>query len=214
MYNPSQFQETDLSVLHDVIRQSGLSTLVTWGESGLEASHVPMFLDPSCGPYGAVLGHLSRANGQWRSYTPMVQSLAMFMGPDCYITPSWYPSKAETGRVAPTWNYVAVHAYGDLEIVDDPGAVLAIVSQLTNQHEEKRSTPWAVSDAPPDYVQAQVKGIIGFRLSITRIEGKWKMSQNRTPTDRQGVIDGLTRNNGHDEQQVLKVMQDRAARGN
>lgn len=206
MYNPSHFQENRLSVLHDAIRQSGLPTLVTWGENGLEASHVPMFLDPTHGPYGAILGHLSRGNTQWRSYTPMVQSLAMFMGPDCYVTPSWYPSKAETGRAVPTWNYIAVHAYGDLEIIDDPGAVLAIVSQLTNLHEQKRIDPWAVSDAPPDYVQSQLKGIVGFRLAISRIEGKWKLSQNRTPQDRQGVMDGLASEDGFSEELVLRAM--------
>jgi transcriptional regulator len=138
-----------------------------------------------------LLGHISRANPQWRETAPEIEALAIFTGPDAYISPGWYPSKQETGKVVPTWNYVAVHAYGTIEFFDEADALRDVVNRLTNRQEAGRDEPWAVTDAPDDFVQAMLKGIVGFRLPIARLEGKWKMSQNRNAADRDGAIAGL-----------------------
>ncbi len=190
VYVPPHFKLTDLALLHDAIRTAGLPTLVSLGADGLIASHVPMLLDADAGPNGTLIGHLAKANPQARE--PAVgQAMAIFQGPDAYITPGWYETKRETGKVVPTWNYVAIHAYGPLELFDDAEPLLEVVTRLTNRHEGSRAAPWAVSDAPADFIQAQLKGIVGFRLPIARIDGKVKMSQNRTVQDRAGVIEGL-----------------------
>ena len=195
MYMPPAFAETRLPVLHDAIRGAGLANLVTVGAAGttagLFATPLPFLLDPEAGPHGTLLGHLARANPQWRSFDPAVEALAMFQGPDSYITPSWYETKRETGKVVPTWNYVTVHAYGTLEVFEDAADLLEAVTRLTHRHEAARPDPWAVNDAPAPFIQSQLKGIVGIRLVITRIEGKWKMSQNRSVADRGGVVAGL-----------------------
>lgn len=191
MYTPPAFAETRLPVLHDAIRGAGLANLVTMGSGGLLATPLPLLLDADAGPHGTLLGHLARANPQWRTFDPGVEALAIFKGPDSYITPSWYETKRETGKVVPTWNYVTVHAYGRLEVFEDAGALLEAVTRLTERHENARPAPWAVDDAPPDFIRSQLKGIVGLRLAITRIEGKWKMSQNRPAADREGVAAGL-----------------------
>lgn len=206
MYMPPAFAETRLPVLHEAIRQSRLTSLVTLNETGLEASQVPVLVDPSEGEFGTIYGHLARANPQWRGVQQAVPALAIATGPDAYISPSWYATKQQTGKVVPTWNYVVVHAYGRIEFIEDAKALLAIVSRLTNHHEEKRAEPWSVSDAPEDYIQGQLKGIVGFKLAITRIEGKWKLSQNRSAEDRGGVIEGLQDGGGPAETAIAGLM--------
>jgi transcriptional regulator len=208
VYIPPHFNEERVEVLHQLIREHGLATLVTYGPSGLIASHVPLVLDTSsvgadadaaasagvgvgAAHLGALRGHLSRANQQWRDYSPEVPALAIFAGPQHYITPSWYPAKAEHGKVVPTWNYIVVHAYGRLETYDDRESLLANVEALTTHHEAKRAEPWKVSDAPASYVDAQLKGIIGISLRIDRLEGKWKISQNRSAADQASVAAAL-----------------------
>lgn len=202
MYIPPHFNEERLEVLHQLIREHGLATLVTYGASGLIASHVPLVLDTSDSDasgasgasgarYGTLRGHLSRANQQWRDYSPEVPALAIFAGPQHYITPSWYPAKAEHGKVVPTWNYIVVHAYGRLETYDDRESLLANVEALTTHHEASRPAPWKVSDAPASYIDAQLKGIIGISLRIDRLEGKWKISQNRSAADQASVAAAL-----------------------
>jgi transcriptional regulator len=191
LYVPPAFKQSDLAILHDAIRQSGLATLVSLGADGLIASHVPMMLDADAGPNGTLIGHLARANPQGRGAAPGVDALAIFQGPDFYVTPSWYATKRETGKVVPTWNYVAIHAHGPLELFDDADELLDVVTRLTNRHEGTRASPWAVTDAPADFIKAHLKGIVGFRLPIARLDGKWKMSQNRPLADRTGVADGL-----------------------
>jgi transcriptional regulator len=190
MYVPSQFSEDRKEVLHEAIRQAGLVTLVTMTADGLIASHVPMLLDAESGPNGTLYGHLARANPQ-ATAEPIAPALAIFTGPDAYITPSWYATKREHGRVVPTWNYVAIHAYGPLEMFDDAERLRALVSRLTDRQEAPRAQPWAVTDAPEAFVQGQLKGIRGFVLPIERLQGKWKMSQNRPEADRAGVAAGL-----------------------
>ncbi|HEY0910827.1 MAG TPA: FMN-binding negative transcriptional regulator [Bradyrhizobium sp.] len=191
MYIPTQFREHDVPTIHTAIRQAGLATLVTSGPDGLIATPLPLLLDPEPGPYGTLHGHVAKANPQWQRSAGDSEALAMFIGPDAYISPSWYATKRETGKVVPTWNYVAIHAYGRAEFYSDSERLLALVTRLTNRHEDARAAPWAVNDAPPDFIQSQLKGIVGVELRITRLEGKWKMSQNRVAADREGVVEGL-----------------------
>jgi transcriptional regulator len=192
MYVPAHFNEDRPEILADAIRRAGLATLVTLGADGLIASHVPMLLDPDPAPHGTLLGHIARANPQWRDPASGTDALAIFTGPDAYITPSWYPAKQAHGRVVPTWNYVAIHAYGPVTFFDDPARLLDIVRRLTEREEAGRAAPWAVSDAPAEFVEGMLKAIVGFAVPIARLEGKWKMSQNRDAADRDGVAKGLT----------------------
>jgi transcriptional regulator len=191
VYVPAHFNEDCIDVLHALIRGTGLATLVSMTADGMIASHAPLMLDPNPAPYGTLFGHLAKANPHARVADPGVQTLAIFQGPDGYITPSYYAAKKEHGKVVPTWNYAAVHAYGTLEVFDDPDRLLSVVTRLTNLHETPRAQPWAVSDAPSDFVQGMLRGIVGIALPITRLEGKVKMSQNRPAADQAGVIDGL-----------------------
>ena len=190
MYTPPAFRLDDLPELHAVVRAARLATLVTATEEGLLATPLPLFLVPDEGPLGTLYGHLARANPQW-TRTPRGEALALFNGPDAYVTPSWYATKQEHGRVVPTWNYVAVQAHGEVEFFDDADRLLDVVTRLTALHESDRPEPWAVTDAPEAFVRSQLKGIVGLRLPVARLEGKRKMSQNRSAEDRAGVAAGL-----------------------
>lgn len=190
MYVPNANREDRLEILHKLMDEQPFTSLITVGSSGLFASHIPMVLEKN-GANGVLRGHLSRANMQWRDYSPSVEALAIFSGPQHYITPSWYPEKQETGRVVPTWNYVVVHAYGHLKVIEDGEWLMAHLRQLTTIHEAGSPVPWQVTDAPADYVASQLKGIVGLEMVIERIEGKWKVSQNRSERDREGVAKGL-----------------------
>ncbi|MBW4024902.1 MAG: FMN-binding negative transcriptional regulator [Proteobacteria bacterium] len=196
MYVPSQFREDRVEVLHAAIRAAPFANLVTMGAEGLEATPLPLMLDPVDGPQGSLIGHIARANPQWRTASGEQEALAIFSGPDSYISPSWYETKRQTGKVVPTWNYVAIHARGRISFFQDPEQLLDLVRRLTDRHEGERATPWAVSDAPPDFIQSQLRAIVGVRLEITALTGKWKMSQNRTPADRVGVVAGLRGDGG------------------
>ena len=211
MYLPSEFKEDRVPVLHEAMRAIAFGTLVTLGQNGMVASHIPLLLDEAPAPFGTLTGHLARANPQGHAAAPETEALAIFLGPQAYVTPSWYPSKAETGRVVPTWNYVAIHAYGRLRFIDDAAWKRAHVTRLTASQEGKRATPWAVSDAPADYLAGMLKGIIGFELPIARLQGKWKMSQNRKAEDRRGVIAGLGAEDGAGAAEVAAIMAARAA---
>ncbi len=189
MYLPPLFKEDRIDVLHDAIRRTGLAMLITNTADGLIASHVPMLLDAEPAPYGTLIGHLARPNPQGRG--AIGEALAVFQGPEAYITPSWYETKRKTGKVVPTWNYVAIHAYGTIEFFDDPERLRDVVTRLTERQETPRAAPWAVTDAPADFIDVMLKGIVGFAMPIVRLDGKWKMSQNRPPADRAGVVDGL-----------------------
>jgi transcriptional regulator len=189
MYIPAHFAEDRVPVLHDAIRAHGFATLVTMTAEGLIASHLPFLIDPSPAPYGTLIGHLARPNPQTRG--AIGEALAIFLGSDGYITPSYYATKRETGKVVPTWNYTAIHAYGTPRFIDDPGRLLDIVTRLTDRHEASRPAPWAVSDAPENFTRGMLNGIIGLEITITRLEGKRKQSQNRPEADRTGVIEGL-----------------------
>ncbi|MBZ9979310.1 FMN-binding negative transcriptional regulator [Mesorhizobium sp. BR-1-1-10] len=190
MYTPPAFRDDDKDSLMATIRAARLANLVTATADGPLATPLPLFLDETEGEHGVIHGHLARANPQWR--VPAISDgLAIFMGPDAYVTPAWYATKQETGKVVPTWNYAAVHAYGPVEFFEDADRLLEVVTRLTNLHEGARAAPWAVSDAPPDFIQSQLRGIVGLRMPVVRLEGKRKMSQNRNAADRAGVASGL-----------------------
>lgn len=190
MYTPPAFREDDTAVLHAEMRAARVAQFVTATAEGMIASPIPMFVEPSEGPYGTLYGHVARANAQWKT-APIGEAVALFMGVNAYVTPSWYPTKRETGMVVPTWNYVAVHAYGTVEFFEDADRLLGVVTRLTNMHEEGRAEPWAVTDAPDSFIRSQLRGIVGIRMPIARLEGKRKMSQNRNEADRAGVKAGL-----------------------
>jgi transcriptional regulator len=190
MYTPAHFREDGLAAQHEIIRAARLCNLVSQTPEGLIATPLPLLLDPAEGPFGTLYGHFARANPHWKCAADG-EALAIFMGPDAYVSPAWYATKAETGKVVPTWNYVAVHAYGPLETFDDADRLLDVVSRLSDRHEAPRANPWAVADAPADYVAGMLKGIVGLRMPITRIDGKRKLSQNRNDADRTGVAEGL-----------------------
>ncbi len=188
MYIPRHFAEDDPAVLHGLMRAHPLACRVVMGGAGLEANHIPLLLDAAT---GVLRGHVARANPLWRMAVPGLDALAVFQGEQAYITPSWYPAKAEHGKVVPTWNYEAVHVHGRLRAVEDRDWLLRLVSELTDEHESRRAAPWHVGDAPPDYVDGLLGAIVGIELTITRIEGKRKLSQNRADADREGVARGL-----------------------
>ena len=190
MYVPPAFREADRAVIHATMRAAGLASLVTATADGLICTPLPMLLAPDEGELGTLYGHVAKANPQWRE-PPAGDALAIFMGPDAYVTPSWYASKRVDGKVVPTWNYVAVHAYGPVEFFEEADRLLEVVTRLTDRHEGDRAERWAVADAPPDFIRAQLRGIVGLRLPIARIDAKRKMSQNRKPEDRAGVKAGL-----------------------
>jgi transcriptional regulator len=209
MYVPAHFKEDRVAVMHDAIRQYGFGTLVTFSGEEMEASHLPLLLDPEPAPLGTVLGHVARANPQWQRVKPGIEALAIFLGPNTYITPSWYPTKQQNGKVVPTWNYLAIHAYGTLSFYDDPVELRAHVARMTDTHESERAAPWALSDAPESFVQGMLRAIVGFKLRITRLEGKWKMSQNRPAQDVAGVLKGLAGEDGEVHEEVAEIVAER-----
>lgn len=191
MYVPRHFVEDRVEVLHAALREAGLATLVTAGAGGLSVSHVPLLLEPEPGPLGRLVGHVARANSQWKVAPDGSAALAIVLGPSGYVSPSWYATKRETGRVVPTWDYVAVHAHGAVRFFDERERLLDVVTRLTDRHEHARAAPWNVRDAPPDYVDGLLKSIVGVELTLTRLEGQWKASQNKGEADRRGVEEGL-----------------------
>lgn len=206
MYTPSYFNDADLASLHRQIDGTRLATLVTFDENGLQASHVPLLLDPAQGAHGVLTGHLAKANLQWKTLALGTEVLVIFQGPDAYVSPSFYAAKAEHGKVVPTWNYLAVHAYGRAEVFTDPERLLGMVSGLTDKHEAARAEPWAVSDAPDDYIQKMLNGIVGFAIPIERLEGKRKLNQNRSAEDIAGVSKGLTASQDQNDQEIARLM--------
>lgn len=205
MYTPPAFREDDPVALWQIMREARLSTLVTMTAEGLVATPLPLFIDEAEGELGTLYGHLAKANPQWK-LTPACDALVVFAGPDAYITPSWYASKREHGKVVPTWNYEAVHAYGSVEFFEDEDRLRDAVTRLTDLYEKPRAQSWAVADAPEPFVKGQLRGIVGVRLPIARIEGKRKMSQNRPEADRQGVAAGLAQSPRDSDRQVSALI--------
>ena len=190
MYRPPAFREDRVEVLHAAMRAHPLAALVTAGPGGLIANHVPFLIEDG-GDFGVLRAHLARANGHLEALREGAEALVIFQGPQAYVTPSWYATKAETHKVVPTWNYVAVHCWGTPRVIDDAEWLRAQIGRLTVSQEEHRAEPWAVEDAPADFVAAQIRGIAGVEIPIARIEGKWKLSQNRADADRAGVAAGM-----------------------
>jgi transcriptional regulator len=188
MYVPEHFREDRIDVMHALIRHHPLAQLVGMGEDGLEATPVPLLLETAGGPFGTLQGHVALANPFHRISGDV---LALFQGPDAYVSPSWYPTKMATGKVVPTWNYVVVQAAGQIEFYRDRERLRRLVTRLTETHEAGRSEPWAVTDAPGEFIDAMLNSIIGFEIPIRRLEGKSKLSQNRSAEDRAGVAAGL-----------------------
>ncbi|MEN5035630.1 FMN-binding negative transcriptional regulator [Pseudomonas sp. TWI929] len=206
MYNSKPHQEHNLGRLHQHMLDTRLAVLVSHGEQGLLATHLPVLVDTAEGEFGTVYAHLARANRQWQDLAQGAEALLVFPGADAYVSPSYYPSKADNPKVVPTWNYLAVHAYGTAEVIHDAVPLLAIVSRLTDRHEHGRSEPWKVSDAPADYLDGMLRAIVGIRLPIARLQGARKLSQNRSEQDMAGVREGLSTSPDHQDNQLAAHM--------
>ena len=191
MYRPAFFREDRIDILHGLIRAHPFAQIVTAGGQGIEANPLPMLIDPEASANGMLRGHLARGNGQVAALREGAEALVIFQGPQAYISPAWYPGKAEHGKVVPTWNYVAVHAWGRPRVIDDPAWLRRLVGDLTDRHEHGRPNPWSIDDAPEDFIATMLKAIVGIEIPVDRIEGKWKVSQNRSEPDRRGVAEGL-----------------------
>jgi len=209
MYRPDHFRVDDVPAMHALMQTRPLAALVSGGAAGLYATHLPTVLKED-GPFGLVEFHLARANPHWKALAEGDEALMIFQGPEGYITPNWYPSKAEHQKVVPTWNYAVVHAYGRPEVMQDADRLRRHVGELTAQQERSEAQPWAVTDAPERYVEMMLRGIVGFRFAITRLEGKWKMSQNREMQDREGVVNGLARRGVGEDLEVAEAVADLA----
>jgi transcriptional regulator len=197
MYVPKHFAVDDRDRLHDAMAARAAATLVSHGPDGLTATHVPIEVQPGRGAHGTLRCHFARANPHAAAILTAGEVLAIFQGPEAYVSPAWYPSKQSGGgRVVPTWNYVAIHAYGTATAFEGEAALRPHLEALTRQHEAGRAEPWAIDDAPDDFIATMCRGIVGIEIALTRIEGKWKKSQNRTPADRAGAAAGL-RASGH-----------------
>jgi transcriptional regulator len=208
MYTPRAFRVEDTGEAHALMRAHPFATLVTHGEGGIVATHLPTVLKvDGAGPLGRIECHVARPNPQWRTFAADAEALMIYQGPEAYIRPGWYPSKAEHAKVVPTWNYAAVHAYGKLEAVEDKVWLLAHVSELTDQQELPHAAPWATADAPAGFLDALARGIVGFRLTIARLEAKAKMSQNRPDQDRAGVVRGLGERAAGDDAVVAALVE-------
>lgn len=192
MYQPEAFREERREVCHALIRAHPLGLLISAGAEEIVANPVPFIMYPGEGPHGTLRAHVARANGQWRALEGAPACLVVFQGPQAYVTPSWYATKRETGKVVPTWNYAVVQARGAARVTSDAGWLRRQIDDLTAAHEGARPEPWAVSDAPEAFVAAQLRGIVGIEIEVAELTGKWKMSQNRPEADRLGVRNGLT----------------------
>jgi transcriptional regulator len=205
MYQPDHHRVDDLSLMHALMRARPFVALVSGGAEGLYVTHLPTVLKDD-GPYGVIEFHLARANPHWKYLAECNEALMIFQGPEGYITPNWYPSKAEHAKVVPTWNYAVVHVYGRPEMMQDTDWIRRHVAELTAQQERKEAEPWALTDAPETFIEVMLRGIIGFRLAITRLEGKWKMSQNRDMKDRDGVVRGLRKRGVGDDLEMAEIV--------
>jgi transcriptional regulator len=205
MYIPELFEESDVAVMHAIVRAHPLGTWVTQDDGRLTADHLPFVLDADRGPFGTLRGHVARANRVWQAVSSATSSLVVFQGPQGYVTPSWYPTKRVRGEVVPTWNYAVVHAHGLARVIHDRGWLLALVTDLTAQHESERALPWKVADAPQEFVDRLLQSIVGIEIPIEKLVGKWKVSQNRPEADRRGVVSGLEARDD-DESKALALL--------
>lgn len=209
MYTPTHFDERRPERLQQLMHEHPLGLLVTHGPHGLDANPLPFLHDPQAGPHGTLLAHVARANPVWQDAADG-EVLVVFQGPQAYVSPNWYPSKAENGKAVPTWNYVVVQARGRLVVRDDVDWLRDVVTRLTARHEAARPAPWQPGDAPPDYLAAMLRGIVGIEITLSSLQGKWKMSQNHPEANRAGVTQGL-RAQGGDEAAAVAAWVERSA---
>jgi transcriptional regulator len=206
MYIPKHFAEPRVDFLHQLIHTRPLSTLITLTPRGLNANHIPLHLSLEPGPFGTLRGHVARANPIWDDINSDVDALAVFHGPDAYVTPSWYPTKAEAGKVVPTWNYAVAHAYGRLRIVDDPIWLRAHLGELTDHNEASFAEPWHLDDAPFEFTDKLIGAVVGIEIVITSLIGKWKTSQNQPAQNQAGVACGLRCSGGSDAVEMAALI--------
>ncbi|MES2626852.1 MAG: FMN-binding negative transcriptional regulator, partial [Pseudomonadota bacterium] len=212
MYIQQKFAETRLDVLHALLRAHPLGAFVVLGPSGIEVNHFPFFIDAGAGPFGVLRGHIPKGNPVWKDFCDAdYEAVVIFQGEESYITPSWYPTKHQHGQAVPTWNYATVHAYGQPRFVHDHPWLLANVTELTNKQEATQAVPWQVADAPADYITSMLDKIVGVEIPITRLLGKWKMSQNRPSADQLGVIAGLTAQDTEKSAAVAQLVKEMGA---
>ena len=211
MYLPKYFEERDVGALHGLIRAYPFATLLTRTADGIEANHLPFELNPEPGPFGTLRGHVARANPVWRESLAGAEALIVFQGPAGYISPSWYPTKEQNGEVVPTWNYAVVHARGPLQFIEDKDWLLGLVTRLTVRHEAGSGEPWHVSDAPAPFIQQLLGAIVGIEVPIRLLQGKWKLSQNRPQQDQQGIVQGLSAQEGDAAASLAKMIRDTGA---
>ncbi|MDP2823878.1 MAG: FMN-binding negative transcriptional regulator [Sulfuritalea sp.] len=205
MYLPAQFEESRSEVLRALMREHPFATLVAHGADGLTANHLPLHLEPAIGPFGALQGHVARANSLWQQFAG-TEVLAIFHGPQTYVTPSWYATKREHGKAVPTWNYVVVHARGRLQAIDDPAWLRSNLETLVACHEAGFAEPWQIADAPSEYVDRMLAAIVGIEIVITDLKGKWKISQNQPEINRAGVAAGLREQGTADALQMAELV--------
>lgn len=211
MYLPSHFEETRTEVLHQFMHERPLATLVTLGAAGLNANHLPFELDTEPLPNGTLRCHVARANPVWHDHSRDTEALIIFHGPQVYISPSWYETKKHGGEVVPTYNYVVVHAYGALRIIEDRAWLRGLVTRLTERFESASAAPWQVSDAPADFIDKQLGAIVGIEIVVTRLAGKWKASQNRPALDRAGVTGALSNADDADSLAMAQMIKERSS---
>ncbi|MBK8182120.1 MAG: FMN-binding negative transcriptional regulator [Candidatus Competibacteraceae bacterium] len=194
MYIPKHFDEPRIDTMHALIRARPLATLVTLSAGGINANHIPLHLSGQAPSLGTLQGHVARSNPLWHEYAKDVEVLAVFQGPDAYITPSWYPTKAENGKAVPTWNFVVAHAYGVLRVIHDPFWLLTHLEALTAHNEARFAQPWQVADAPYEFTEKLIGALVGLEIEISRLIGKWKVSQNQPTQNKAGIVEGLRAN--------------------
>jgi transcriptional regulator len=204
MYLPSQFAEPRIEELHRIVRENSLGMMVRNTRAGMEADHLPFLLDADQGQHGTLIAHVARANPVWREIEEGANVLVVFRGVQGYIAPNWYPGKQETHRYVPTWNYEVVHAHGTIHVRDDERFVRGVVARLTRQHEADQPLPWKMSDAPADYLAAQLSIIVGIEIRLARLDGKRKLNQHHRQIDREGAIQGLEARGNHGLAQAMR----------
>ncbi|MGH7854421.1 MAG: FMN-binding negative transcriptional regulator [Candidatus Binatia bacterium] len=209
MYVPAHFNEQRPELLQELIRERPLGTLVTLAAEGLNANHVPFEFDAEPAQFGTLRCHVARANPIWRDFSPKVEALVIFQGPKAYVSPAWYPSKQVSGEVVPTYNYMIVHGYGAMKIIHDREWLRGLVTRLTNRFESERAAPWQVTDAPAAFIDKQLGAIVGIEIALTKLIGKWKVSQNRPDMDREGVIESLSKRGDADSAAIAKWVKEK-----
>ena len=209
MYLPAHFNEQRIDLLHQLIRQRSLGTLVTLSDEGLNANHIPFEIDAEPAPFGTLRCHVARANPVWRDFSRSIEALVIFHGAQAYVSPSFYPSKQGTGEVVPTYNYVIVHGYGAMKVIHDREWLRGLVTRLTNRFEAGRAAPWHVTDAPAAFIDKQLGAIVGIEIALTKLSGKWKVSQNRPHEDREGVVKGLNERGDSDSSVIASWVKEK-----